>query len=523
MPPQINIRRARGQAAVSPAVDFAMCIIGCATLDPLPLKVSPPYGNPSALAAAYGLGDGIDAAQQAVTRTLTGNPAPPAIAFYRTPPTTPGARGATLDVSGVNGSSVVTQTAGTEPVGTYQPVGEVLDDGNGGDGTAVGTPGIVIRFSPDNGRHWLPSQALGTDVTAKMLINEIETGVQFDFTASGDTLKTGDKWYESKTTAPQFAIADIYDAGPPAAGALAVIAKGSYNFGLIAITEPVEAADFATLSAGLNAMTAINAARRPTLIIRFRDSEDDETDAEYVLAFRTWRAAAGDDERIVCVVGSGWLTDAFRSFVYLRSGLPAVLARLQSMQAIAGNLQQRVAQSPGEGARGPLEGFSIVDSDGNPVGHNERVLGGIDAVGETGGGLTFYYEAHDAVAGTYVSRASTCYPVGSKIFTLMDNRVSSGIERALYGVAFTFLQGADIFDEGTHELEEDVVQAMSSAAKKAIKDLYTHEIQNAEDPNLVTVDPTVTVTQERVTVQWYVNDRLFGYTDVVNIEIENNR
>ncbi len=523
MPPQINIRRARGQAATNPAVDFAMCIIGSATSDPLPLMVSPPYGAPALLAADYGIGDGIDAAQQAVTKTLTGNPAPPAIAFYRTPPTTPGVRGTTLDVTGVNGTSVVTQTTSTNPVGTYEPVGEVLDDGNGGDGTAVGVAGIVIRFSPNNGRKWLPSVALGTATTLKMQIAGIDTGVQFDFTASGDTLKTGDRWVESKTTPPQFAIADIYDAGPPAAGALAVIAASSYNFGLIAITEPIDAGDFAALSAGIDAMTAVNAAKRPTLIIRFRDPGDSETDADYITAFRTWRVAAGNDERICCVFGSGWLTDAFRSFVYFRSGLPAVLARLQSMQAIAGNLQQRVAQSPGDGGRGALEGFSIVDANGNPIGHNERARGGIDSVGETGGGLTFYYEAHDAQPGTYVSRASTCYPAGSKVFTLMDNRVSSGIERALYGVGLGFLQGADVFDEGTHELEEDIVRAIEGRACKAIKDLYTHEIQNAEDPNLVTVDPVITVTQERVTMRWYVNDRLFGYTDTINIEIENNR
>jgi hypothetical protein len=67
------------------------------------------------------------------------------------------------------------------------------------------------------------------------------------------------------------------------------------------------------------------------------------------------------------------------------------------------------------------------------------------------------------------------------------------------------------------------VRAIEGRACKAIKDLYAHEIQNAEDPNLVQVNPVITVDQERVTMQWYVNDRLFGYTDIINIEIENDR
>jgi hypothetical protein len=341
------------------------------------------------------------------------------------------------------------------------------------------------------------------------------------------TLKTGDSWTETKTVPPQWAVADLFTAGSPATGILMNIANSGLNFGLIVITEPAAASDIATLSAALTAMQAVKSSLRPTLILRFRDQAVGESDATYTAALATFRAACADDARIVDVAGDGWLTDALRGFVYSRNGLPSVLTRLQGMSVIAGRRGEKIAQDPGWGQRGPLPGFTIRDSNENPVGHDEKARpGGNQPVAGKGGFLTFYFESHEDVQGTYVFGAPSLYGTGSSVLTLMDNRVSSGIERALYSIAFDFLKGAEIVNtasNGQVTLDQDATDAMSGAAMKRIRDRYAKEFQNANDPNLVTVNPVVTVSGPNVTVTWYVNDRLYLYVDGIIITIANAR
>lgn len=534
--PSITISRAKGQPVFNPATDFAMCIIGTSSTTPVATgALSTPYGDPNLTITDYGLGDGVDAVGHALTNGAGDNPQPGAVVFVSTNGTsslTAGARGATLTSTLGNGTpTVVSKTASTHPVGTFEPFVKVKDDGNNGAGTLVGSSGIVLSPSLDGGRTFLPDAALGTAVTFKIQISIngvlTDTGVQFDFTnGAGQKLQTGDHWIETKTTPPQWAVADLYTAGNPATGILMNIANSGLNFGLIVITEPAAAGDIATLKAGLTQMTAIKASCRPTLIVRFRDQAVGESDATYTAALATFRAACADDERILCVAGDGWVTDALRAFVYSRSGLAPLLTRLQGMSVIAGRRGERVAQHPGWGQRGPIPGFTIRDTKGNPVGHDEKARpGGNQPVAGKGGFLTFYYEAHEDVAGTYVFGAPTLYGVGSSILTLMDNRLSSGIERALYSIAFDFLEGAEVVNTvgSTVTLDQDACDAMSGAAMKRIRDRYSTEFQNANDPNLVTVNSAVVVSGSTITVQWYVNDRLYLYVDGIIITIANAR
>lgn len=342
------------------------------------------------------------------------------------------------------------------------------------------------------------------------------------YVAVPGTLFTGDGWTETKTLPPQWAIGDLYTAGSPGSGALMAIAQSATNFGLIAITEPVVAANIAVLSAALDAMKAIKSSCRPTLLVRFRDQAVAESDATYIAATTTFLAACARDARISGWANDGWLTDAFRGYVYSRNMLPSLLARLQGMSIIAGVKGEKVAQSPGWAGRGPLPDFTVRDAAGNPVGHDERIRGGIlGPVGGKGGFGCCYYESHEAVPGTYIAGAPVLYDVLPTIVTVMDNRVSSGIERLLYGIAFTFLQGADVVTGGI--LDDDTRDAMAQAGCKAIKDNYQNEIANPNDPNLVTVDANVTVSGADITVFWYVNDRLFNYNNAIVVTVANAR
>lgn len=767
MPGQVTSTESQGQPSIPASADFAVCVVGTSTLNPIgagPGPVSPSYSVPATLAAAWGLGDAVDCATQGIVATQ-GNPAPPPICFYQTPDTTLGVRGA-LTTSGITGTAVVTNTA-TTPVGTYEPVCYVIDDGNSGAGGVVGNPGIVLQFSPDGGRSRLPSVALGTALTIKMLIAGQETGVQYTiapsstnaayialavelqadalghlanvtahdgadtsaaqvalaaasvpatvtdattvvglvfnalvahavnittvhdgpdlvaytalvalaapsslktgidlsialkgilnthdaaaltnsaaglkaatatvasivtvtgaellsggiaailaqprrliFTTAGGTasdapanvaitgtdyagaaqsetlvlaqtatfvtsakayktivslvypaadgpgatitvgysngvhnsadatnvvtatdptygtLITGDSWSEAKTTPPMWAVADLYAAGPPATGAFAGIAASATPFAIIVISEPVAKDDIPTLTAGLNYLATFG--KRPALLIRFRDPNVGETDAQYILAFQVF-ASAYQDNRIGCVAGNGWLTDAFRSFRYFRSGLPAVLARMQSFATIPGKLGERMAQHPGYVARGPLEGFSLVDTSGNPIAqaHDEATAGGIDGpLNGFGGGITFYYQKRDTLRGTYVSQAPVMHPGQSAVITWMDRRVLDGVEMVAEAIAWTEIQGANVFDPITFALDSDIRNALQTKIAQAIRDRYAAEFQNAADPNLVSINETVTVDGSRVTIAGTINIRLYGYTDVIALTFSASR
>lgn len=776
MPGQVNVTESQAQPTLPADADFAMCLIGYMSQSPLDAgQVSPPYGSPAALASDYGLGDAVDAATQAITKT-PGNPSPPPVCVYATPATTAGVRGTTLDTSGITGTAVVTKKA-TTPKGTYQPKYRVKDDGNNGNGGLIGTAGIILEASPDDGRTWLEPQALGTAFTIAMEIGGETTGVEYDIapsttnaayvalavelradtlahlanntahdgadtnagqvalaassvpatvaastavvnlaltawqlhvvnitsvhdgpdlvahtalaalvaatnakegidlgialkgianthmgvaltastaglmgatasvaspqtytaashflaggvaamdaqprkpkiTISGSgtpadmadsvtftgfdyagnaqtesglsltglgtviatkafkgtglsaafvaadgtgasyqlgysngvhnsadstntisaadptygTLFTGDIWSESKTTPPMWGVTDLYDASDPddITGAFAAIAAFGSPFAIVVITEPVAVGNLATITAGLNYVQG-TFGKRPACLIRFRDPNADETDAEYITAFRTFRASVHDD-RIGIVVGSGWLTDAFRGYVYFRSGQPAVLARMQSMAVIPGQQGERMAQHPGYVARGPLENFSLVDTSERPISqaHDESVRGGIDGpINGAGGGITFYYQRRTGIKGTYVSEAPVMYPALSQILTWMDRRVANGIEGVAELTAWASIQGADILDEdpdtGAKTLDQDGADALQTSIGKAIADRYGKEFQNAEDRNLVQVNREVTLNLSHVTVDGDIEARLYGYTHTVNLRFSATR
>jgi hypothetical protein len=338
------------------------------------------------------------------------------------------------------------------------------------------------------------------------------------------TLFTGDTWSESKTTPTQFAIADLYTAGSPATGAIPDIAASPLNFGLIAITEPVVATDIATLSAALDAMVALHPSFRPTLYVRFRDQALGESESTFLAALATFRAACSDDARIQVWAGDGMLTDAQRSFVYSRSGFPSYLARHQGMAARAGQKGERIAQSPGWTKRGPLPFFNIHDSTGAVRGHDEgNSPGALGPFAGKGGFACAYYGSWEGREGTYACVIEpVLYGTTSTVKTSMDNRVSSALERILGAIGFDNLGGADIVAGSV--LDEDVCFSMAAQAQAAIQANLANEFDNWNDDNLVTVDPNVTVDGDgAVAVNWYVNDKLYGYTNAITITIANGR
>lgn len=334
------------------------------------------------------------------------------------------------------------------------------------------------------------------------------------------TLKTGDTW-SSLTSPPSWGIADLFVATDPPTGAFAAIAANGQEFGRLVISEPVSSSSFSTLVAGLN--WGLAKGKRWRLTVRFRDPLVGETDAAYVLAFQAF-ATANHDNRITCVVGSGRLTDTFRGYVYQRSGLPAVLARWQSNAVVPGRLGERLAQHPGYVARGPLENFSLVDENQNLIGHDEEQRGGVDGpIAGFGGGLTFYRIPNADLSGTYISEAPVMYPALSEIITEMDRAVANGIERVAVAEAWLAIKGADIWDPVTFALDESIRNALQTKIAKRIRDRYSREFQNPDDPNLVAINPTAIVNAEKVTITGTINVRFYGYDHAIELTFSATR
>jgi hypothetical protein len=102
-----------------------------------------------------------------------------------------------LNVAGVAGTSVAS-VSGT-PLDWYEVAFEVVDDGNAGGGTVVGTAGIKYKYTLDYlapTPTWTPVTALGTATSLLLLdgpVSTESTGLTLAFThGSGQTLVTGD-------------------------------------------------------------------------------------------------------------------------------------------------------------------------------------------------------------------------------------------------------------------------------------------------------------------------------------------
>jgi hypothetical protein len=179
---------------------------------------------------------------------------------------------------------------------------------------------------------------------------------------------------------------------------------------------------------------------------------------------------------------------------------------------------ERLAKSPAYGGDGPLPDFSLIDDNGNPIAqaHDEFVRGGIDGpmAGGTGGGITFCYQRSVGVAGTYISEAPTLYPALSKI-----SRSWIRASRAAFSASSTrsrgrMIQGTALVNGGI--LDPDAAVAMATKMRDAILAKFSNEIANPDDPNLVVVNPAVTVSGANVTLSVSVNDRLFNYVNGIS-------
>jgi hypothetical protein len=146
--PQITVEEEQGYVARPDAgLDSRWCVIGNSSAGTAGLGAL--RSNTTALLAAYGYGEGLDAASHILTRTEIPG------AFCKTPNTTVGSY-QTIDISGVLGTSVPAVSTITLPNGSYDAWLRI------GAGFTVGTTGGTLEWSLDGGINWSPVTNVGT-------------------------------------------------------------------------------------------------------------------------------------------------------------------------------------------------------------------------------------------------------------------------------------------------------------------------------------------------------------------------
>lgn len=124
--------------------------------------LSPFFLSGAAAVTAVGYGDGPDALTQIIEqRQSNGVGTKYPAAFYTVPADTAGAYG-TIVLSGVVGTALVANDTSQSPFGTYNAQVRVIDDGNDGDGTELGTSGILYQWRLGDDGAWSNTTALGT-------------------------------------------------------------------------------------------------------------------------------------------------------------------------------------------------------------------------------------------------------------------------------------------------------------------------------------------------------------------------
>lgn len=125
------------------------------------------YLSGSSAVSGVGYGDAPDALTQIIEQRLDGEQGTkfPA-ALYTTPGDTAGSYG-TIDIGNVDGTARPAVDTDTEPFGTYYAAVRIIDDGNDGNGTTVGTTGILYQtcLDYDGGQTWSNTTGLGTAVS----------------------------------------------------------------------------------------------------------------------------------------------------------------------------------------------------------------------------------------------------------------------------------------------------------------------------------------------------------------------
>lgn len=319
-----------------------------------------------------------------------------AITCVRSGTTTDGGYGS-IDVTGVTGTSVVSNDATVHPIDEYEAYLIVRTGGT------IGQAGIVFQSSLDNGRTLSPLTALGTANNFTIP----GSGVKFAFAAG--TLVAGDV-VRVRTTPPREGASDL-------TAAYEALRVTSLQWDVVLVANTLDANGLSALESWLVTMST---AKKPKYAIaNVRGPNVGE-------GFEAYVAAAG----AVVANTSALYTSGWGGYTRTLSAVSARKYRRPASWVVAARCASAALNSPGvspaDVSLGPLfSDVQIMDDNGNPVEHNEELYPGLDAARlgslRTRAGLT----------GVYIEKPRILAPVGSDYDSIQYVRVMNTMQKVL--------------------------------------------------------------------------------------------
>jgi hypothetical protein len=353
--------------------------------------------------------------------------------FYKTPSTTPGTQGADgtgndTDQVGT-GTSVVTLTGNA--LDRYRAIVKVAKAGT------IGVAGSQIQVSLDDGINYGPKISLGTASTYAIP----NTGITLNFAAG--TLVLGDT-YSFLSVPPKWASADLTTALSDLLAAFP-----NKPFGFIHIVGSMSASEAATVKAALATLESGVVYVHAECEARPQDageSEDDWLD-DLVDDY-----AAFSSERMAIGAGEGLLVSPIDANAYMRPMTWDMAVRVAQIP---------VEQEPGRVRTGPMD-LTIVDSNNDLIGHDERVTPGLDdarfATMFTIPGLT----------GAYVANGNLMAPGGSDFKLIPFRRVMDLVSTITYQQLVLELSDDVFVNRSTGFILEEEAQRIENAVNHVL-------------------------------------------------------
>lgn len=294
--------------------------------------------------------------------------------------------------------------------------------------------------------------------------------------------------------------------------AFAALAASSVDFALVAIVGNVAAADATIVSAGLNALLAVG--KRVTCFVQSRGQLAAESET-------TWQAAiiadfaSFTDARIGRCDGQAWVTNPYTGRQDLRSPLAPILARVTQIDRWV---------SPGYVNDGPLDGVSLVDTNGALIGHDEGPMGTVTGLDNARGICLYRIPTSTLRTGAYiVTSPQVQWSVSDQIRSVQVRRVANALERTAEGISWTEIGGALLGDPDTLLLDEASQDAVANKIRAKLSVDFASDIQNAADDALVAIDRPYTVTNVTdVSLTGSLNPRMFGYAKNITLNFRIN-
>lgn len=335
----VNLIEQDGRLGVLPAGFKYLAVMG--NSDSGPLNTPAIVSRTKDLLGTYGRGAMVHAASYAINSM--GIP----VVVVRTGAST-AATEATIDVTGVTGTSVVTYGADTTANDDYELWFQVVTGGT------IGTAGITYRASLDGGRTPGPVTALGT-ATSYVFPNS--GGVGFAFAAG--TLVAGDV-VRGRTVGPVYNSTEL-GAGLTALKQSNIQWEGVELCGALDSTlfDAVEAAGFAGTTGVMPKRWWMGHARLPTT------GEADSAYQTSIIGVLGGKATTHGG----IAAGAAKIISGIDFAAYRRPPSHALAARLASVK---GHIDIADANL------GALPGVDIRDASGNLDDHDERIHGGLD-------------------------------------------------------------------------------------------------------------------------------------------------